>query len=98
MNAVKIYVPGDSSAVAVGANRVARGIERLAREQKREIQIVRNGSRGLYWLEPMVEVVTPEGRIAYGPVSQGDLSSLFDADFLGGGQHALRLGKPEEIP
>ena len=98
MSAVKIYVPGDSSSVAVGANRVAQGIERLAREQKREIEIVRNGSRGLYWLEPMIEVVTPEGRIAYGPVSPTDLSGLFAADFLGGGQHALRLGKPEEIP
>jgi hypothetical protein len=98
MSAVKIYVPGDSSAVAVGADRVAQGIERLAREKNREIEIVRNGSRGLYWLEPMVEVATPEGRIAYGPVSPGDLGSLFDADFLGGGAHALRLGKPEEIP
>src|SRR4051812_47054247 len=98
MSTVRVYVPGDSSSVAVGANRVALGIERLAREQKREIEIVRNGSRGLYWLEPMVEVVTPEGRIAYGPVSPGDLNGLFDADFLGGGQHALRLGQPEEIP
>jgi formate dehydrogenase iron-sulfur subunit len=98
MSAVRIYVPGDSSSVAVGANRVALGIERLAREQKRDIEIVRNGSRGLYWLEPMVEVVTPEGRIAYGPVSPADLNSLFDAGFLSGGQHALRLGKPEEIP
>jgi len=98
MSAVKVYVPGDSSAVAVGANRVAQAIERLAREKNREIQIVRNGSRGLYWLEPMVEVTTPEGRIAYGPVETADLASLFDADFLRGGQHALRLGKPEEIP
>jgi formate dehydrogenase iron-sulfur subunit len=98
MSAVRIYVPGDSSSVAVGANRVAQGIERLAREQKCQIEIVRNGSRGLYWLEPMVEVTTPEGRIAYGPVSPGDLNGLFAADFLRGGQHALRLGKPEEIP
>jgi len=98
MSAVKIYVPGDSSSVAVGANRVVQGIERLAREKNRDIQIVRNGSRGLYWLEPMVEVATAEGRIAYGPVAPSDLNSLFDADFLSGGQHALRLGKPEEIP
>jgi formate dehydrogenase iron-sulfur subunit len=98
MSAVRIYVPGDSSAVAVGANRVAHGIERLARDRQHEIEIVRNGSRGLYWLEPMVEVVTPEGRIAYGPVAPADLPSLFDADFLTGGGHALRLGKPEEIP
>jgi len=98
MSAVKIYVPGDSSAVACGANRVVLGIERLARERKLEIEIVRNGSRGLLWLEPMVEVTTPEGRIAYGPVETGDLPGLFDAGFLTGGRHALRLGKPEEIP
>src|SRR3954462_12997717 len=98
MSAVKVYVPRDSSSVAVGTNRVARGIARIARENNREIEIVRNGSRGLYWLEPMVEVGTPEGRIAYGPVAPADLNGLFDADFLSGGQHALRLGKPEEIP
>ncbi len=98
MSAVKIYVPGDSSSVAVGANRVAHGIARIAREKNRDIEIVRNGSRGLYWLEPMVEVVTPEGRIAYGPVSPTDLAGLFEADFLAGGSHALRLGQPEEIP
>ncbi|GAB2174609.1 formate dehydrogenase beta subunit [Dongia sp. agr-C8] len=98
MSAVKVYVPGDSSAVAVGANRVAQAIERLAREKNREIEIVRNGSRGLYWLEPMVEVATPQGRIAYGPVSPGDLAGLFDADFLSGGAHGLCLGRPEEIP
>ncbi|HYD07211.1 MAG TPA: formate dehydrogenase, partial [Reyranella sp.] len=98
MSAVKIYVPGDSSAVAVGANKVAQAIERLAREKNREIQIVRNGSRGLYWLEPMVEVVTAQGRIAYGPVAPGDVQSLFEHDFLNGGGHGLCLGKPEEIP
>jgi formate dehydrogenase iron-sulfur subunit len=95
---VKVFVPGDSSAVAVGANRVAKALERLARERKQEIEIVRNGSRGLLWLEPMVEVATAEGRIAYGPVQPSDLPALFDAAFLTGGKHALRLGKPEEIP
>jgi formate dehydrogenase iron-sulfur subunit len=98
MSAVKIYVPCDSSAVACGANRVAQGLERLARERKQEIEIVRNGSRGLLWLEPMVEVATPEGRIAYGPVETSDLAGLFDAGFLTGGAHKLRLGKPEDIP
>jgi formate dehydrogenase iron-sulfur subunit len=98
MSAVKIYVPCDSSAVACGANRVAQGLERLARERKQEIEIVRNGSRGLLWLEPMVEVATPEGRIAYGPVETSDLAGLLDAGFLTGGAHKLRLGKPEDIP
>ncbi|HEY4161636.1 MAG TPA: NADH-quinone oxidoreductase subunit NuoF [Dongiaceae bacterium] len=95
---IRVFVPGDSSAIAVGADRVARALERQARERGQDIEIVRNGSRGLYWLEPMVEVTTSKGRIAYGPVSAADLPSLLDANFLTGGEHKLRLGKPEEIP
>jgi formate dehydrogenase iron-sulfur subunit len=98
MSSIRVFVPGDSSATAVGADRVARALERQARERGQDIQIVRNGSRGLYWLEPMVEVATPDGRIAYGPVAPADLPGLFEANFLGGGAHKLRLGKPEEIP
>jgi formate dehydrogenase iron-sulfur subunit len=98
MTSIRVFVPGDSSATAVGADRVARALERQARERGQDIQIVRNGSRGLYWLEPMVEVATPDGRIAYGPVAPADLPGLFEANFLGGGAHKLRLGKPEEIP
>ena len=61
------------------------------------VDIVRNGSRGLYWLEPMVEVETPAGRVAYGPVAPGDAEGLLTA-LLGNGAHALRLGPTEEIP
>ena len=57
-----------------------------------EVDIVRTGSRGLYWLEPMVEVATPDGRIAYGPVEPGDVESVFDAMLANGGAHSLRLG------
>ncbi len=98
MTAIRVYVPCDTTAVACGADKVARAIERTAREKNREIEIVRNGSRGMLWLEPMVEVTTPEGRVAYGPVEPGDVAGLFDADFLNGRHHALRIGKPEEHP
>jgi formate dehydrogenase iron-sulfur subunit len=60
--------------------------------------VVRNGSRGLYWLEPLVEVETPAGRRAYGPVRAGDVEALARAGFLSGGQHALALGDIEEHP
>jgi formate dehydrogenase iron-sulfur subunit len=46
----------------------------------------------------MVEVVTPAGRVAYGPVAAGDVPGLFEAGFLDGGEHALGLGRTEEIP
>ena len=60
--------------------------------------IVRNGSRGLYWLEPLVEIVVGGRRLAYGPVTPGDLPGLFDAGLLRGGTHALALGPTDELP
>ena len=91
---ITVYVPIDAAAVAVGANKVAKALAAKAGDQ---VAIKRNGSRGLQWLEPMVEVVTPEGRIAYGPVSVADLDGLLAADFLKGGAHALRLGRTEDM-
>jgi len=95
---VKVYIPRDSSALSLGAEKTAKAIAAEAAQRGVEINIVRNGSRGLYWLEPMVEVATPEGRIAYGPVQAADVASLFDAGFLTGGDHALKQGLTEEIP
>ena len=63
-----------------------------------DVELVRTGSRGLFWLEPMIEVETPQGRIAYGPVAAGDVPGLLAAGLLTGGAHPLRLGRPEEIP
>ena len=94
---ITLYVPCDSSAVSLGADDVAAALHAAADKAKAEVKIVRNGSRGLYWLEPMVEVATDQGRIAYGPVSAADVAGLFPA-LIKGGDHKLRLGKPEEIP
>ncbi|MCI5076174.1 NADH-quinone oxidoreductase subunit NuoF [Oricola sp.] len=95
---VTIYVPGDSGALALGADEVAKAIGEAAASHGADVTIVRNGSRGMYWLEPMVEVATAEGRVAYGPVTAGDVPSLFSAGFLSGGDHALSLGAPDELP
>jgi formate dehydrogenase iron-sulfur subunit len=95
---ITIYVPRDSAALAVGADRVAGRIADEAAARQLDIQLVRNGSRGLFWLEPLVEVATPQGRIAYGPVTPEDVAGLFDADFLTGGAHPLHLGLTEAIP
>ncbi|HEY9131650.1 MAG TPA: formate dehydrogenase, partial [Dyella sp.] len=92
-----VYVPRDASALSLGAEQVAHAIAAEAARRGADVQVVRNGSRGLFWLEPMVEVVTPGGRMAYGPVQKSDVSALFDADFLHGGKHALALGPTEEI-
>jgi formate dehydrogenase iron-sulfur subunit len=95
---ITIYVPRDSTALALGADQVAAAITQQAAQRGLSINLVRNGSRGMFWLEPLVEVATAAGRIGYGPVEIDDVAALFDADFLNGGQHRLSLGLVEEIP
>ncbi|HTB48102.1 MAG TPA: NADH-ubiquinone oxidoreductase-F iron-sulfur binding region domain-containing protein [Acetobacteraceae bacterium] len=86
-----VFVPRDAAALALGADAVAAALAGHA-------TVVRTGSRGLFWLEPMVEVETPEGRIAYGPVAARDVAGLLASGLLDGAAHPLRLGKPEALP
>ena len=90
-----VFVPGDASAVSVGADAVAAELARECRRREWPIRLVRNGSRGLYWLEPLIEVATPSGRVAYGPVDSNGVPALLDAGLLDGVSHALRLGDIE---
>src|SRR5271165_7078150 len=94
----RIFVPGDSSALSVGADAVASALASEARRRGIDLRIVRTGSRGLFWLEPLVEVETPQGRMGYGPVASPDAASLFESGFLTGGAHATALGRVEDIP
>lgn len=94
---IRIFVPRDSAALALGADEVATAIASLARQRGVTIELIRNGSRGLFWLEPLVEVATNAGRVAYGPVTPQDVASLFEASFQTGGAHPLKLGPTEEI-
>jgi formate dehydrogenase iron-sulfur subunit len=94
---IKVYVPRDSSALSLGANKVAMAITVEAAKRGASIEVVRNGSRGMFWLETMVEVATPTGRVAYGPVMPEDVASLFECNFLYGGEHHLSRGLTEEI-
>jgi formate dehydrogenase iron-sulfur subunit len=93
-----VYVPCDSSARSVGADEVAEQIAAAATHSGREIRLVRNGSRGLMWLEPLVEVLTPEGRIGYGPVQPDDVADLISSGLFDGGDHELRLGPVADLP
>ncbi|WP_221795259.1 formate dehydrogenase beta subunit [Oceanobacter mangrovi] len=97
---IRIYVPSDTTARALGADRIAAALPKLAAEQGVELEIRRNGTRGLYWLEPLLEVETESGRYGFGPVKLRDLDSLLAAKFwLGEGvEHPLALGLVEEIP
>jgi formate dehydrogenase iron-sulfur subunit len=94
---LRIFVSRDAGAVAVGADEVALVLGLAAGKRGTEIEIIRTGSRGLYWLEPMIEVATPQGRVAFGPVTEFDASSVLEA-MISGGPHPLRLGLADEIP
>jgi formate dehydrogenase iron-sulfur subunit len=96
---VRVYVPRDSAARSVGADEVA---ERLAAIAGPDISVVRTGSRGMLWLEPLVEVDTPAGRIGYGPVQPEDVDGLLAAGLLDPADHTLTghdlaLGPVEEL-
>jgi formate dehydrogenase iron-sulfur subunit len=94
---LRLFIPCDAAALAVGADEVAAGIRTAAARRNAAVDIVRTGSRGLCWLEPMVEVETPAGRIAYGPVTPADAEGLLTT-LLSDGAHALRRGPTEDIP
>jgi len=90
---VTVYVPRDAAARAAGADEVAAALASQA-----DVRVVRNGSRGMLWLEPLVEVQTSQGRVAYGPVSVDDVPSLIAAGLTVAGEHPLRLGLTEALP
>jgi formate dehydrogenase iron-sulfur subunit len=88
----RVFIPRDVAALAKGAEAVARALALPG------VEIVRTGSRGMIWLEPLIEVETPQGRIGYGPVRPGDVAGLLEAGLLRGADHALRIGRPEDHP
>ena len=88
---MKIYVPRDAAAKALGADEVASAVAREAEARGVSVQIVRNGSRGMVWLEPLVEVEASGRRLAYGPVSVDDVPALLDGTLDS-------LGAVEDIP
>jgi formate dehydrogenase iron-sulfur subunit len=98
MMAVTVFVPSDTTACALGADEVAAELAAQAAARGIRMDIVRNGSRGAFWLEPLVEVDTGDGRQAYGPLAPPDVTDLFEAGFPGTCSHGSSLGSVEEIP
>jgi formate dehydrogenase iron-sulfur subunit len=95
--AVRVFVPRDAAARSVGADEVA---ERILSAAGQAVEVVRTGSRGMLWLEPLVEVETPEGRVGYGPVAPEDVDGLVAAGMLDGTSSTSGpyLGLVEELP
>jgi formate dehydrogenase iron-sulfur subunit len=94
----RIFISRDSGALCVGADEVARAFYKAFERRGLDVEIVRTGSRGMYWLEPLVEIATAEGRVGYGPVKVSDVEALLDAGMLDGKEHKLGIGIVEEFP
>ncbi|MCF1707813.1 formate dehydrogenase [Tabrizicola sp. J26] len=92
---MKIYVPRDAAARALGADAVAAAVQAEVARRGCDVQVVRNGSRGMIWLEPLVEIETATGRYAFGPMTAKDVSALFDAELH---DHPKALGLTEDLP
>jgi len=97
MMAARVFIPRDATACALGADAVVDGVRAGAVSRGLEVEVIRTGSRGAFWLEPLVEVETAAGRLAYGPVGPDDLESLFAAGFPGSADHPLALGAVEGV-
>lgn len=96
---IRIFVPSDTTARSLGADQIATLIQAEALSRGIDITLVRNGSRGLFWLEPLIEVETKNGRLGFGPISSSDVLTLFEQNFYQGQtQHALCVGLVEQIP
>ncbi len=93
-----LFLPRDAAALSVGADAVADALLAEAARRGLALRLVRTGTRGALWLEPLLEVATPQGRIAYGPVAPTDIPALFATVLAGDMAHPLHLGPPEEIP
>ena len=99
---IKVFIPRESTALSLGAHSVAHAVSSYSVDHSLELDLVRNGSRGLFWLEPMVEVETEQGRLAYGPVETSDVASVM-ADIVNNvlnnepQNHELALGYTEKL-
>jgi formate dehydrogenase iron-sulfur subunit len=91
---MKIFVPRDAAALSVGADKVAAAIVAHAGVAGIACSLVRTGSRGMFWLEPLVEIATPAGRIGFGPMTVADVPGLF-GDLAA---HPKAVGLVEDIP
>ena len=90
---MRVYVPSDSTALSQGADDIARALAKL----NLDIEIVRNGSRGLCWLEPLLEIDSPEGRLGFANVTAGEVEALFSQG-VPSHSHSRCLGLIEELP
>ncbi|WP_028630526.1 formate dehydrogenase beta subunit [Metapseudomonas resinovorans] len=95
---LRLCIPCDSVARAVGADELAEAVVREAERRQLPIELHRTSSRGLYWLEPLLELEAPEGRLGFGPLTPEDVPALMDALQGDASAHPQALGPVEELP
>ncbi len=95
---LRCYIPGDTTARALGADAVAAALEAEVACRGIDLGLVRNGSRGAFWLEPLLEVERDGERVAFGPVGVGDVAGVLDSLAEGADEHPLSLGPVDTIP
>ena len=93
---LRVFIPADAAALSVGADAVARAVADEAARRGVLVEVIRTGSRGLLWLEPLVEVATEQGRLGFGAVRAGEVAGLFDAGFPALG-HPRAVGLVEDL-
>jgi formate dehydrogenase iron-sulfur subunit len=95
---VRVFVSRDASALALGADETAAALKEAATRMGLDIELVRIGSRGMVWLEPLVEIDVDGERIGYGPLTASDVPLLAGAGLFNGAPHAIRLGAVDKLP
>ncbi len=94
---IRIYVPNDTGARSVGADEVAVAVESQIAKLTLDAIVVRNGSRGAYWLEPLVEIDTDDGRVGFANVTAETVPALF-AEGIPAPTHSMSIGLVESLP
>ncbi len=95
---LRVFVPGDTTARALGADAIAAAISREAEQAGHAVELVRNGSRGAFWLEPLLEVERDGQRLAFGQMKAEDVGALLAAIDDDPATHPSFLGPVNEIP
>jgi len=93
-----VCVPGEATSRSFGTDKVAAAIAGEAHRRGIDVSIKRTGSRGAFFLEPLVEIDLPGGRVGYAGIGEEDVPGLFDAGFLQGGSHEKCIDDPALHP
>lgn len=100
MSVTRMFMPRDAAALAVGANEIAGKLTNILATTGQSVEVVRNGSRGMMWLEPLLEVEQAGIRYGFGPLLPGDIDDLVDRGLFSDPKeivHPKALGPVEEL-